>query len=320
MYLEVFFSNLFCRVVPCVPVLVAHIAAVDDVCLHVYTSPYIQTLSAEVEDRSIVVCAIESTTSNILEEMGLKGVNPRELPEKVEKIRTKWEELREKIRHHLLELELSSESFQEFLTRLTSFLNWLSVFHARLYDEVCVKVPANVSQDLIGQLLNQLEVFRAEVITKKADKEWISAESDKWAEFKIPRDVLSELPSPAEMSPAPCTDDEDTDEGSESSTSSLPFMKTCVNVAMEKWAVIQRLLEARETDLEMSSNSYQLFSRKAEKLFKWLSGKLEMSALADPPPADLGVVEGYHRDVQVSEGEEVGLEGERGRGGERGGL
>ena len=264
-----------------------------------------QALSAEVEDRSIIVCAIESSAGNILEEMGLKGINPKKLPEQVEHIRTKWEELREKIRHHLLELESSSESFQDFLTRLSGFLNWLSMFHAHLYDEVCVKLPSEVSQELIGQLLNQLEVFRAEVITRKADKDWILVQVDKWAEFKIPRDVFSELPSPSEMSPAPVSEDDEEGEASDRGTSYLPYVKTGVKVAMDKWGVVQRLLEARENDLEMSSNSYQVFRQKAEKLFNWLREKLDMRALAATPPADLEIVEGYHRDVKVREAEDV---------------
>ena len=261
---------------------------------------YTQSLSVEVEERSILVCAIESTSGNILEEMGLKGINPRELPEQVERIRTKWEELREKIRHHLLELESSAESFQDYLTNLTAFLNWLSVFHARLYDEVCMKVPSQASQVLISQLLNQLEVFRAEVITKREEKDQVWAESDKWADYKIPRDILSDLPSPAELSPAPSTEDEEDEEGSESDTPPVPYVKTCFRVAVEKWDTIQRLLEAREAELEMNSNSYQLFNLQAEKLLNWLNEKLDMSALSAPPPADLEVVEGYHKDVQVS--------------------
>lgn len=262
-----------------------------------------QAVSEEVEEKSIVVCAIESTSGNILEEMGLKGINPRELPKQVEVVRTKWEELREKIRHHLLDLESKAESFQGFLTRLACFLNWLSVFHARLYDEVCVKVPSDASQEQIGHLLNQLEVFRAEVITKQAEKELILTESDDiWGEFHMPEDILLELPSPPEVSPAPGTEDDEEEEGSESATPSLPYVKACTKVAMEKWGVIQHLLEGREAELEMSSSSYQLFSVQAQKLLSWLLEKLAMNALAAPPPADLDIVEGYHRDVQVRGG------------------
>ena len=247
----------------------------------------------------MVVCAVESTSSNILEEMSLKEVNPHELPSQAELVRTKWEELREKIRHLLSELEPSAESFQSFLSRMSQFLSWLSVYYGRVYDDFCLKVPKDASQEVVGQMMNQLEVYRAELIKKQPDQKSIWDESEKWAEFNVPEDVLSELPSPPEISPDPPADDDEQMSESVSDTPPLPLVKLCMDKAHQKWWRVRQMLEEREAELERCSGSYQLFTQQAEKLLEWLQEKLDMNALAEPPPADLGVVEGYHKEIKV---------------------
>ena len=253
----------------------------------------------EVEEKSVVVCAIESTSGNVLEEMSLKGVDPCKIPQQVEYVRTKWEELRERIRHLRAEIEPAAESFQTFLSEMSKFLTWLSTYYAKVYDEFCMKVPQDASQELIGQMMNQLEVFRAELIKKRPDQELVWAESDKWVEFKVPEEVLSELPSPPEISPDPPTDDDEEKSESVSDTPPLPFVKTCMEKGWEKWWRVRQMLEDREAELERCSGSYQLFAQQVQKLLEWLQEQLNMNALADPPPADLGVVEGYHKQVKV---------------------
>ena len=86
-------------------------------------------------------------------------------------------------------------------------------------------------------------------------------------------------------------------------TSLLPYIKGRVQGALDKWRVIQQLLIDREQQLELSTGSYQAFSEHAENLLNWLRGKLEMSALSGHPPADLEIIEGYQRDIQVGPGE-----------------
>ena len=254
-----------------------------------------------MEEKSLVVCAVESTSGNILEEMSLKGVNPRKLPQEAEFVRAKWEELREKIRHLQAELEPSAESFQTFLTSMSQFLCWLSSFYTKVYDDYCMKIPQDASQELIGQMMNQLEVFRAEVVRKKSDQIHMTDESEKWFDYKVPEDVLSELPSPPEISPDPPSEEDEQRSESVSDTPLLPLVKTCINKCNEKWWRVLKILEEREAELERCSGSYQLFAQQAEKLLEWLQDKLNMNALADMLTADLGVAEGYHKEVKVRE-------------------
>jgi len=267
--------------------------------IHSFHDSWFQSLSVEVEEKSVVVCAVESTSGNILEEMSLKKVNPHKLPQEAEFVRTKWEELREKIRHLQTELEPSAESFQTFLSHMAQFLGWLSHFYAKVYDDFCVKIPQDASQDLIGQMMNQLEVFRAELVKKQADQNFVTDKSEEWSDYKVPEDVLSELPSPPEISPDPPSEEDEQKSESVSDTPLLPFVKMCVDKGNQKWWRVRQILEEREAELERCSGSYQLFVQQAEKLLNWLQDKLNMNALADPPPADLGVVEGYHKEVTV---------------------
>ena len=230
----------------------------------------------------MVVCTMESTSGNILEEMSLKGVNPRKLPQEVEFVRAKWEDLQEKIRHLQAELEPSAESFQTFLTSMSQFLCWLSSFYTKVYDDYCVKIPQDASQELIGQMTNQLEVFRTEVVRKKSDQEHMTDESVKWFDYKVPEDVLSELASPPEISPDPLFEEDEQKSESVCDTPLLPLIKTCINKGNEKWWRMLKILDEREAELERCSGS-------------------NMNALADMLTADLGVAEGYHKEVKVRE-------------------
>ena len=62
------------------------------------------------------------------------------------------------------------------------------------------------------------------------------------------------------------------------------------------------MLQEREQQLEISMGSYQSFMEHAQDLLSWLQGKLDMGALFGLPPADLDVVEGFQRDVEVRGG------------------
>ena len=151
----------------------------------------------------MLVCALEATGLNIQEEMELKGVDPGTIPTQIADVRSRWEELRRDIAPHTAEVAASSAKFDEFMTSLMSFTNWLSEFREKLYDEVCVQLPVRASDELVSRHRNQLEVFRAEVSTRAPALERLKVECDEWAEYLIPEAMMADLPSPSEPSPAP---------------------------------------------------------------------------------------------------------------------
>ena len=249
----------------------------------------------------MVVCAVEFTSGKILEEMSLKGVNPCKLPQEAEFVRAEWEELRENIRYLQAELEPLAESFQTFLISMSQFLCWLSSFYTKVYDDYCVKIPQDASQELIGQMTNQLEVFCTEFVSKKFDQEHMTDESLKWFDYKVPKDFLSELPSLPEISPDPPSEEDEQRSESVSDTPILPLVKTYINKGNKMWWHVLKILEEREAESEHCSWSYKLFAQQAEKLLEWLQDKLNMNALTDMLTADLGMAERYHKEVKVRE-------------------
>ena len=162
-----------------------------------------QELNAEVEDKSVVVCALESTGQSILEEMQLKGANVKEMPSQIANVRTRWEGLRKGLKEQNEVVGYYAERFEQYLNRLSRFMNWLSEFYGKLYDEVCVEVPSKASEDVISRHKNQLEVFRAEVIKHQDEFEWLRTESGEWGDYLIPDAVQENLPSPSEATPPP---------------------------------------------------------------------------------------------------------------------
>ena len=135
--------------------------------------------------------------------MELKGRDPGEMPTQISDVRSRWEGLRSETETLSVDIQSSAQNFDTFLKRLTEFLNWLSEFHGRFYDEVCVRVPPKASEEVISLHKNQLEVFRAEVITHVPELEWMKAESKEWEEHLVPETMLTDLPSPSEASPPP---------------------------------------------------------------------------------------------------------------------
>ena len=164
---------------------------------------HVQELGVQVEERSVLVCALEATGQNLQEEMDMKGEAPGEMPAQITTVRSRWEELRTNIATHSTDISKSAEKFESFLTALSDLINWLDEFHGRLYDEVCIQLPSKVSDELISRHKNQLEVFRAEVLNQQPRLTWIEAESEEWAEHLVPETVMANLPSPSEPSPAP---------------------------------------------------------------------------------------------------------------------
>jgi hypothetical protein len=160
-------------------------------------------LGDEVQEKSVLVCALESTGLNIQEEMGLKGVDPGDMPAQVADVRSRWEELRRTIEVHTAEIGEAADEFEKFLSGMTSFVNWLTEFHGKLYDEVCVQIPPKARNELVSRHKNRLEVFRAEVKTYEPRMEGLKVGCDKWAEHLVPELAMADLPSPSEASPAP---------------------------------------------------------------------------------------------------------------------
>ena len=157
----------------------------------------------EVQEKSVLVCALESTGSNIQEEMEVKGVEPGDMPAQVAAVRSRWEELRKTIEMHMAEIGASADRFDRFLSSMTSFVNWLSEFHSKLYDEVCVQIPPKAKEELVSRHKNRLEVFRAEVSTYAPKLEGLKVSCEEWAEHLVPEVAMDDLPSPSEPSPAP---------------------------------------------------------------------------------------------------------------------
>ncbi len=163
----------------------------------------LQELSGQVEEKSIVVCALELTGQNILEEMILKSVPPGPIPDLLASIKARWEGLRGKIASLLFDIESSSKEFDSFVSRLTGLVSWLSEFHGRLYDEVCIRMPQKAPEELVSRHKNELEVFRAEVQTRVGEYQWVKGRAEVWGEYLVPEEALSNLPSPSEASPVP---------------------------------------------------------------------------------------------------------------------
>ena len=151
----------------------------------------------------MVVCALESTGQNLHAEMKSKDVSPGEMPTQITTVRSRWEELRTNISIHMEDIGTTAERFNKFLTSLSDFINWLDEFYGRLYDEVCIQLPSKASDELISRHKNQLEVFRAEVLTHQPKLVVIEAESGEWEDHLVPEAVMDNLPSPSEPSPAP---------------------------------------------------------------------------------------------------------------------
>lgn len=163
----------------------------------------LQDLGAEVEEKSVLVCALESTGQNLQAEMELKDVSPGDMPAQITTVRSRWEGLRTDIDTHTSDIGNTAERFNRFLMALMEFINWLDEFYGRLYDEVCIQLPSKASDELISRHKNQLEVFRAEVLTQQPKLAGIEAESGEWEEHLVPEAVMDNLPSPSEPSPAP---------------------------------------------------------------------------------------------------------------------
>ena len=151
----------------------------------------------------MLVCALESTGENLSAEMKLKEVSPGEMPVQIATVRSRWEGLRKDISTHTADIEVTAANFEKFLTAMTEFVNWLNEFYGRLYDEVCIQIPSKASDELISRHKNQLEVFRAEVLTQQPALTWIEGACGEWAEHLVPEAVMADLPSPSEPSPAP---------------------------------------------------------------------------------------------------------------------
>ncbi len=151
----------------------------------------------------MLVCALESTGSNIQEEMESKGVDPGNVPTQLAEVRSRWEVLRKSIGTHTGDIGTTAARFDRFLSSLTKFVNWLNEFHWKLYDEVCVQIPARASPELVSRHKNQLEVFRAEVSTYVSELEGLEGGCEEWAEHLVPEVMMADLPSPSEASPEP---------------------------------------------------------------------------------------------------------------------
>ena len=80
----------------------------------------------------------------------------------------------------------------------------------------------------------------------------------------------------------------------------MPYVSKHIATVTSKWASVHQMLRDREQQLELSTGAYQSFMEHAQDLLAWLRGRLDMGALSGSPPADLDVVEGYQREVEVN--------------------
>ena len=152
------------------------------------------------------MCALEATGKNILDEIEVKGGDHTHMPANIASVRSRWEELRKALELQINEVGITAENFDNFITRLTGFVSWLNEFYGRLCDEVCIQLPTKASDEVLSRHKNQLEVYRAEVLTRQGRLEEIRAESEQWAGHLVPDSRLGELPSPTETEPTPPPD------------------------------------------------------------------------------------------------------------------
>lgn len=83
-------------------------------------------------------------------------------------------------------------------------------------------------------------------------------------------------------------------------TTQLPYIRNRVKVAAKKWSSVQRLLQEREHQLEMSMGSMVAFLEAVAELLNWIEEKLRLEALSAAPPASLPVLRGYMETVEVT--------------------
>ena len=108
----------------------------------------------------------------------------------VEVITRRWEELSHRLEVQCELHEESSDKFNSFTTRFTSFCNWLSEVHSQLQDEVCVAIPDRATADTITVHRARLEV------------RYIG--QGNWRKFRIP-DPLTRPLEPKTPHYNPCT-------------------------------------------------------------------------------------------------------------------
>ena len=80
----------------------------------------------------------------------------------------------------------------------------------------------------------------------------------------------------------------------------LPYIRNRVKLAAKKWSSVQRLLEEREHQLEMSMGSMVAFLEAVAELLTWTEEKLRLDALSATPPASLPVLRGYVETLEVT--------------------
>ena len=80
----------------------------------------------------------------------------------------------------------------------------------------------------------------------------------------------------------------------------LPYIRNRVKLAAKKWSSVQRLLEEREHQLEMSMGSMVAFLEAVAELLTWTEEKLRLDALSATPPASLPALRGYVETLEVT--------------------
>ncbi len=104
--------------------------------------------------------ALTSTSRNIIDEMTTRGSPPGEITDQATDIQQRFNTLCEGVELRVGVLTEGASLFDSFMILLTDFANWLNEFHSTLYDEVCVRIQAKASDEIISRHKNRLEVTK----------------------------------------------------------------------------------------------------------------------------------------------------------------
>ena len=79
----------------------------------------------------------------------------------------------------------------------------------------------------------------------------------------------------------------------------LPYIRSRMKGADDKWTSVKQLLREREHQLEMCMGNMVVFLDNATELLDWLNERLQLEALSATPPANLEQLRGFLEKIEV---------------------
>lgn len=126
------------------------------ICIHFQHT--LQELQCECDEQQVVLNALTSTSTNIIDELTSRDCPPNEITDQVTDVQERFKSLSDTIATYQNTWTEEASQFESFLTRLTDFFNWMNEFHDTLYDEVCVHIQPKASDETIARHRHRLEV------------------------------------------------------------------------------------------------------------------------------------------------------------------